>query len=72
VISIYWALAIFCFIVSLSGFAMVLGNTPENDSGVVVLVCSTVIGVAALAGLIVSVVLIKRDRQPKQREIEGR
>ena len=59
----YYALAVFSFFVSLSGFATVLGNSAQNDSGPVVLVCSTIIGVTALFALIGCVFLIKRDRK---------
>lgn len=62
----YVFLLVFNAFVALSGFAVVLGNTAANDSGPIVLVCSTIIGVAGLVGMFVSAILIKHDRQPKQ------
>jgi hypothetical protein len=61
----YWALVVFNFFVALSAVAMILGNTAENDSGTVVLVCATVIASVALVMLVVSVGLLYNSRKAK-------
>jgi hypothetical protein len=64
----YWAIAVFNFIVALSVVAMVPGQSPNAYSEPVTLVCATVIAAVSLVMLPVSVFLAKRDRWSKTNE----
>jgi hypothetical protein len=61
----YWAIAVFNFVVALSSVAMVLGQSPEAYSEPVTLICSTFIASVALVMLPVCVLLAKRGQRSK-------